>query len=61
MNKEALIPIGEQFMALGEVINRFCPADAAEVQMAKWHLRMAYAFIRMAFGCQRDRKSRERG
>lgn len=57
MDKANLIPIGEQFMALGETIKRFCPADSAEIQQAKWHLRMAYAFIRRAFGGPEDRES----
>ena len=55
MDKANLIPIGEQFMALGETIKRFCPADSSEIQQARWHLKMAYAFIRRAFGCAEDR------
>ena len=55
MDKANLIPIGEQFMALGETIKRFCPPDSSEIQQARWHLKMAYAFIRRAFGCEEDR------
>jgi hypothetical protein len=57
MNKEGLIPIGVQFMALHEVIKHFAPPDAAEVQMARHHLKMAYAFIRRAFGEPVDRRA----
>lgn len=57
MDKANLIPIGEQFMALGEVITRFAPSDSSEVQMARIYLRQAYACIRRAFGGPEDRKS----
>lgn len=57
MDKANLIPIGEHFMVLNEVIKHFCPPDSSEIQQARWHLKMAYAYIRRAFGCPEDRKS----
>jgi hypothetical protein len=57
MDKEGLIYIGEGFMALNELINRYAPPDATEVQMGRHYLKMSYAFIRRAFGGPEDRKS----
>ena len=60
-NREGLIRIGEGFMALNELLDRHCPPDATEVQMARHYLRMSYAFIRRAFGGPEDRKVKSEG